>query len=77
MVLERFRMKPLSLIGAVLLVLGVLSFFVPVPHTERHGVSAGDLSVGVKTKHSETVSPIISCVLIVAGAGMLIAGRAR
>jgi len=70
-------MKPLSLIGAVLLILGVLSFFVPVPHTERHGISAGDVSVGIKKKNSETVSPVISCVLILAGAGMLIAGRSR
>jgi hypothetical protein len=68
-------MKPMFWIGAVLIVLGVLSFFVPVPHTERHGISAGDLSVGIKTKHSETVSPVVSCVLILAGAGMLIVGR--
>ncbi len=68
-------MKPMFLIGSVLLILGLLSFFVPIPHTERHGISAGDLSVGIKTKHSETVSPVISCVLILAGAGMLIAGR--
>jgi hypothetical protein len=68
-------MKMMFWIGLLLIILGVLSFFVPVPHTERHGVSAGDLSVGIKTKHSETVSPIVSCVLIVAGAGMVIAGR--
>jgi hypothetical protein len=68
-------MKALFWIGLVVLALGVLSLFVPIPHSERAGIEAGDFSVGVTTRHKETVSPIVSGVLILAGAGMMIAGR--
>jgi hypothetical protein len=68
-------MKALFGVGLVILVLGILSFFVPIPHSEHHGVSAGDLHVGVNTEHSDRVAPAISVVLVVAGAGMMIAGR--
>lgn len=68
-------MKALLLIGVVVLVLGILSFFVPVPHSEHHGVSLGDAHIGVTTQHDEKVSPAISVVLVVAGAGLMLAGR--
>jgi len=68
-------MKPLSWIGIVLVVLGLLSFVVPLPHSEHEGFSAGGMSVGVDTHHSETVSPIIS--MILGGAGILIVSRGR
>jgi hypothetical protein len=70
-------MKALFVLGLVVLVLGVLSFFVPLPHRERHGISLGDASIGVTTSSKETVSPIVSGVLVLAGAGMLIAGRGK
>ena len=68
-------MKPISWIGLVVLVLGVLSLLVPIPHKEREGFSAGGISMGVETQHSQTVSPIISAVMILGGAGMMIAGK--
>jgi hypothetical protein len=68
-------MKPLPLIGVVVLILGILSFFVPVPHSEHHGVNLGDAHVGVTTHHEDMVPPAVSVVLIVVGAGLLIAGR--
>jgi hypothetical protein len=74
---RRFFMKALFGIGLVVLVLGVLSFFVPVPHSEHHGVSAGDLQVGVTTHHEDRMPPAVSVVLIVVGAGMMIAGRGK
>ena len=61
--------------GVVLVVLGVLSLVVPIPHTESKGFSAGDVSVRVQTQHNERVSPIISAVLILGGAGMMIVGN--
>ena len=70
-------MKPLSWIGIVLVVLGLLSFVVPLPHSEHEGFSAGGMSVGVDSHHSETVSPIISAAMILGGAGILIVGRSR
>jgi len=68
-------MKALLLVGVVLMVLGILSFFVPVPHSEHHGVNLGDAHVGITTEHDEKVAPAVSIVLIVVGAGLMIAGR--
>jgi hypothetical protein len=70
-----FPMKALFWIGIVLVVLGVLSLFVPIPQTDRQGISAGGVSLNVQTQTSERVSPIVSCVLVMAGAGMIVAGR--
>jgi hypothetical protein len=68
-------MKPLLLVGVVLLVLGVLSFVVPFPHSEHHGVSVGDAHVGITTHDDEKLPPAVSIVLVVVGAGLMIAGR--
>jgi hypothetical protein len=67
-------MKALLWIGVVLLILGIASLFVPLPHTETQGIKAGDLNIGVQTKHSERVAPAISIVLIAGGIGLMIAG---
>jgi hypothetical protein len=63
------------LVGVLLLVLGVLSFFVPVPHSEHHGVNLGDAHVGITTHEEDRVPPGVSIVLVVVGAGLMIAGR--
>jgi len=68
-------MRALSALGLIILVLGVLSFFVPVPHTERHSVDAGDVHLGVNTHHDDLLSPAVSVALLVVGAGLMIAGR--
>ena len=68
-------MKALMLVGVVLVVLGILSFFVPVPHSEHHGVNLGDAHVGITTHDDEKVAPAVSIVLVVVGAGLMIAGR--
>jgi len=68
-------MKNLFWVGAVLMVLGIASLFIPIPHSEREGFRAGDLSVGIVTRHQEMVSPIVSGVLILAGAGLMVAGK--
>jgi hypothetical protein len=70
-------MKALLLIGVLLVTLGIVSFFVPLPHYEHHGVNLGDAHVGITTQHDEKVSPTISIVLVVVGAGLMIAGRKR
>jgi hypothetical protein len=69
-------LKPLMLVGLVVLVLGVLSFFVPFPHSEHHGVSVGDAHVGITTHDDQRVPPVMSIVLVVVGAGLMIAGGA-
>ena len=70
-------MKALLWAGGVLLILGILSLFAPIPRTERSGMNVGGMSMGVETHHDEKVSPIISAVMILGGAGLMIAGRGR
>jgi len=70
-------MKMLFGIGLVVLILGIASFFVPLPQRENHSIKVGDASIGVQTQHSEKVSPVISAALILGGVGMMIAGRGR
>ena len=68
-------MKALMLVGIVVVVLGILSFFVPFPHSEHHGVSVGDAHVGVTTHNDEKVPPAVSIVLLVVGGGLMIARK--
>lgn len=68
-------MKSLMLVGVAVLVLGIVSFFVPVPHSEHHGVNIGDAHVGITTHHDNMVPPVVSIVLVLVGAGLMIAGR--
>ena len=70
-------MKALFAVGLVLVILGIASLFVPIPQKERHGVEIGEVSLGVETTSREKVSPIVSGVLVLAGAGMMIAGSRK
>jgi hypothetical protein len=67
-------MKILLFAGLLLVVLGIASLVVPLPHTETHGIKAGDVNLGIQTTHSERVSPIVSAALIAGGIAMAIAG---
>lgn len=67
-------MKILLFAGIILIVLGVASLVVPIPHTQTDGVKIGGASLGVQTTHSERVSPIISAVLIAGGIALSIGG---
>ena len=68
-------MKALFGVGLAVLILGILSFFVPFPKTEDHGIRVGDAKIGVQTQHDEHVSPAVSIALLVVGAGLMIAGK--
>jgi hypothetical protein len=68
-------MKGFALAGVVVLVLGIVSFFVPMPHSEHHGLKVGDAHVGVTTEHNEKVPVALSVVLVVVGGGLMLAGR--
>jgi len=70
-------MKGLFWIGLVVAILGIVSFLVPIPRNEREGVKVGGISIGVETQHSEKVSPIVGGVMILAGAGMMIAAKVK
>jgi hypothetical protein len=70
-------MKPLLWIGLVVLFLGLASLLVPIPRSERHGLQAGDVSIGITTQSEEKVSPMLSGLMILGGAGLMIAGKGR
>lgn len=70
-------MKTIPLIGAALLILGVLSFVVPIPHTEDHSVKIGDSKIGVQTHSSDKVPVAASVALLGAGVLMLVLGARK
>jgi uncharacterized protein YjeT (DUF2065 family) len=67
-------MKGLTIIGVVLVLLGVLSFVVPVPHREEHSLKIGDAKIGVQTQDNQKLPPAVGIVLVVAGVGILVLG---
>jgi hypothetical protein len=70
-------MKPLLLIGLAVLVLGIASLMIPIPHNEREGVNLGGVSLGVETHDSEKTPPILSAVIILAGTSLMIAAKVK
>jgi hypothetical protein len=67
-------MKMLLYAGLLLMVLGIASLLVPIPHSETEGIKIGDANLGIQTSHSERVSPVVSAVLIAGGIALAIAG---
>ncbi len=70
-------MKPLILVGVLLLVLGLLSFVVPIPHREDHGVKIGDTKIGVQTESSEKLPTAVGIVLVAGGVLALVLGSRK
>lgn len=70
-------MRILAVVGIILLVLGILSFVFPVPHSEKHGVKLGDASLSVTTHDDEKLSPVVGGILCAVGAVLMIAGMRK
>jgi hypothetical protein len=70
-------MRPLMLVGLIVLILGIASLFIAVPVKERHGVTAGPISVGVTTTNRERLPPVVSGVLIAGGIVLMIVGSRK
>jgi hypothetical protein len=70
-------MKAFFVIGLIVLVLGIVSLVVPIPRTQREGISIGDVSLGVTTRHEEKVHPALSAVMILGGLGAMAAGKRK
>jgi hypothetical protein len=70
-------MKPLFWVGLIVLVLGIVSFIVPIPHQEKHGVKIGDASIGVTTRNDEKVPLAVSVIMLVGGLGLMAVGGKR
>ena len=67
-------MKSLPILGIVLLLLGALSFVVPIPHTEDHGIKIGDAKIGIQTQDSERIPQVVSVLLVLGGVVVLAVG---
>ena len=70
-------MKMLAVVGVLLVVLGVLSFIVPVPQRETHGVKIGDTKFSVQTEDSEKLPPAVGVILVGGGVVALIIGMRK
>jgi hypothetical protein len=70
-------MKVLLAAGLIVLIIGVISFVVPFPHASHHEIGSGDVHIGVTTRYDEKVPPMVSVLLVIVGAGIMIAGRGR
>jgi hypothetical protein len=70
-------MKALFWIGMAVLILGIASFVVPIPRSEREGFRAGGVSVGIETRHAQMLSPFVGAVMILGGIGTMVAGRVK
>ena len=70
-------MKNLALVGVLLLVLGLLSFVIPIPHRENHGLTIGDTKIGVQTQSSEKLPPAVGIVLLAGGVIALVLGSRK
>jgi hypothetical protein len=70
-------MKVLFWIGLIILILGLVSLVVPIPRSEREGVTVGGVSLGVETRHEEKISSALSAVMILGGLGAMAVGKAR
>src|SRR4029077_10030403 len=71
------HMKGLTLVGALLLVLGLLALVIPIPQKEDHGVKIGDAKIAVQTEHSERLPPVVGGLLVVGGVILLVAGARK
>ena len=67
-------MRAVLWIGVVVLILGVVSFFVAMPQKQREGIRIGDASVGIETTTSQKVPVYVSVILLVGGISMVLAG---
>jgi len=67
-------MKKLPLVGILLLVLGLLSFIVPIPRHEDHGVKIGETKISVRTESSERLPPVVGIILLARGVVALVLG---
>ena len=70
-------MNGVRLVGAILLVLGLLSFVIPVPRRESHGVEIGNTKIGVTTETKEKLPPAVGIVLVAGGVLTVVLGSRK
>ena len=66
-------MRPLLLMGAVILVPGLLALLVPLPQSETHQAKIGDTTLAITTHTHKKLPWAAGAVLCVVGAALVIA----
>ena len=64
----------MTMLGGLLLVLGLLAFLVPVPQREDHGIKIGDTKIGVQTESSHRLPPVVGGLLLAGGVVLVAVG---
>jgi uncharacterized membrane protein YidH (DUF202 family) len=69
-------MKPATIIGIVLIILGIAGFAVGgVSFThEKKDVDLGPLQIAHKQTETFPISPVLSTIVLIAGVGLVVAG---
>lgn len=70
-------MKSAAALGFVLVLLGLLSFVIPIPRRENHGVKVGDAKIGIQTESSEKLPPVVGVTLLAGGILVLVLGARK
>ena len=69
-------MRALLIVGILLIVLGILSLFVGIPHQHSSGLQVGSAKIGVQTQTSERI-PLPASIAIIIGGVVLAAVGGR
>lgn len=67
-------MKTLLVLGILLLILGALSFVIPVPHRDDHTLRVGDSKFTLQTESREKLPPVVGVILLGGGILSLVLG---
>lgn len=72
-------MKPIVMVGAILVLLGILGLAVPqfTTHETKNVVSIGDVKIQANEPTEHTIPPIVSSAAIIVGAVLLGSGLYR
>jgi hypothetical protein len=73
---KAFRMKPATIIGFLLILLGIVGFAlggISFTH-EKKDVDLGPLQVSHQQKRTIPISPVLSTIALVAGVGLVVVG---
>jgi ABC-type enterochelin transport system permease subunit len=69
-------MRALLILGILLIVLGIVSLFVGIPHQQSSGLEVGGAKIGVQTRTSERI-PLPASIAIIVGGVVLAAVGGR
>jgi hypothetical protein len=72
-------MKPIVMVGAILVLLGILGLAIPqfTTHETKNVVSLGDVKIQANEPTEHTIPPIVSFAAIIVGAVLLGSGLYR